>query len=131
MLLPLSPLGMAVFAILFVAVTVVFVAAVIHSHSLWRQAREMMSWDWTNNPELQSRWLDFATPLLPWSLRRAYLLATVWLSAAIFTLALLTAAVSTSWQGFLFVGWCLIGAVIGSWNAVRIARSKHQSLPKT
>lgn len=127
MLLSPSPLVLTVFVLL----AMVIVASSVRSHHLWLQARQMMSWDWTNNPELQSRWLDFATPILPWTLRRAHMVATVWLCAAFAVLGLLIAALSTSFQGFFCAGWFLIGAAGVGWEALRIGRSKHQSFPET
>jgi hypothetical protein len=126
MLLSPSPLVRAIFALL----AVVIVGGSAHTHHLWRRARHVMSWDWTNDPEIQSRWLDFATPMLPWDLRRAYMVATVWLCAAFTVLGLLIAALSTSLQGAFFAGWCLILATGVGWDATRVARSKHQSLPR-
>lgn len=127
MLLSPSPLVLAFFLLL----AVVIVGSSVRTHHLWRQARQMMSWDWTNSPEIQSRWLDFATPMLPWALRRAYMVATVWLCTAFTVLGLLIAALSTSFQGVFFAGWCLILGVGVGWDATRVARSKHLSLPKT
>lgn len=127
MFLSPSPLVLAIFLLL----AVVIVGSSARTHHLWQQARQMMSWDWTNDPELQSRWLDFATPMLPWALRRGYIVATVWLCAAFAALGLLIAALSTSFQGVFFAGWCLILATCVGWDATRVARSKHQSLSKT
>lgn len=127
MLLSPSPFVLAIFVLL----AVVIVASIGRSHHLWLQARQMMSWDWASNPELQSRWLDLATPMLPWSLRRAHMVATVWLCAAFAVLGMLIAALSSSFQGLFFAGWCLIIATATGWEAARIARSKHQSFPKT
>lgn len=121
MALPLSlPI---VFA--FAVVIVVIVVCVFQLQSQWQQARGMMSWSWAKDPELQSRWLDFATPLLPWPLRRACLVTNLWSSAAFVALAALIAAISTSAEGLFVAGWCFIIAIAAATSAVRIGRSRH------
>lgn len=94
----------------------------------FRQARHLAAP--AKDRDMQARFIDFATPLLPWSLRRSHIVTALLSGAAFAGTATLALLLSSSLEARFFAGWCLLCTVAGLVEAIRVSRSHQQTLPK-